>query len=133
MIRYLCDTNIISELSKKVPNRAVLNWASSLNRCGLSVITLEELSFGRTWRPNEPILDWLNRFIDRYVEIYPVTESIAQRAGALRGRLQAAGSTRTQADMLIASTAAEHNLVLVTRNLRDFEGCGIPLLDPFAD
>lgn len=133
MIKYLCDTNIISELSKKVPNRAVLNWASSLNRCGLSIITLEEVFFGLTWRPNERIFDWLNRFIDRYVEIYPVTESIARRAGALRGRLQAAGSTRTQADMLIASTAAEHNLVLVTRNLRDFEGCGIPILDPFAD
>jgi predicted nucleic acid-binding protein len=131
MIRYLCDTNIISELSKKAPDRAVINWASSLNRCGMSIITIEELCFGLTRRPNQRIIDWINRFIDRHVEIYPVTESIARRAGTLRGRLQSAGSTRTQADMLIASTAAEHNLVIVTRNLRDFEGCGVAVLDPF--
>ena len=50
----------------------------------------------------------------------------------LRGRFRAAGEQRTQADMLIAATVAAHGLTLVTRNNRDFDGCGIPVLNPFT-
>lgn len=132
MIKYLIDTNIISELSRHSPDRGVLEWASSVKRCALSVITVEELYYGLSWRPNQRIYEWVERFINEYCEVLPVTASISRRAGILRGEFQSAGITRTQADMLIAATAMEHGLAIVTRNLKDFEGCGVALLDPFT-
>jgi predicted nucleic acid-binding protein len=65
-------------------------------------------------------------------EVLPITTAIAARAGQLRGGFRLAGRQRTQADMLIAATAQAHQLALATRNARDFEGCGIPVVDPFA-
>jgi len=50
----------------------------------------------------------------------------------MRGELQAREQTRSQSDMLIAATAQLHALTLVTRNSDDFEGCGIPQLNPFT-
>lgn len=132
MIKYLIDTNIISELSKHSPEQSVLDWASTVNRCALSVVTIEEISFGLAWRPNLKVMNLIEKFIDEYCEIIPITKSIARRAGILRGQFQAAGITRTQADILIAATATEYGLVVVTRNQKDFEGCGVALFDPFA-
>jgi predicted nucleic acid-binding protein len=131
-VNYLVDTNIISELAKKKPDSGVESWASTLQQCALSVITVEELFYGLTWRPNSRVSQWLDHFIDNYAEIIPVNEQTARRAGTLRGELQAKGIARTQADLLIASTASEHGLTVVTRNTKDFEGCGVALLDPFG-
>ena len=63
--------------------------------------------------------------------VYPITPVIAQRGGALRGQFQAQGITRSTPDMLIAATAIEHQLVLATRNVRDFLGCGVQVVNPF--
>jgi predicted nucleic acid-binding protein len=65
-------------------------------------------------------------------EVLPLTPDIAERAGRLRGEFSLKGIVRSQSDMLIAATAQAHNLTLVTRNVRDFDGCGIALLDPFT-
>ena len=61
----------------------------------------------------------------------PITASIARRCAHLRGEFRRAGKQRTQADMLIAATAIEHNLALATRNIKDFAGAGIALVNPF--
>ena len=75
---------------------------------------------------------WFVVFLSRSCNVLPVTAEIAQGAGRLRGEFQSKGETRTQADMLIASTARHHQLTLVTRNAQDFEGCGMALLNPIA-
>ena len=131
MMKYLVDTNIISELAKKEPNPGIVQWASSVKQCSISAITIEELYYGLAWRPNLRVQQWLDVFIDNYAQVIPITNIIAQRAGFLRGQFQSRGIVRTQADMLIAASSLEYGLTLVTRNVRDFDGCGIALLDPF--
>ncbi len=127
----LVDTNIISELSRQRPDPGVLAWASSATDFRFSVISLEEIAFALAWRPNLRVQDWVDAFFNRHTAL-PATQEIARRAGELRGRLAAQGSPRSQADMLIAATALVHGLTLVTRNTRDFDGCGLPLLNPFS-
>lgn len=128
----LCDTNVLSELVRPKPNPGVVLWSQSLSRVALSVITVEEVIYGLAWKPNPRIRSWFENFIETYCDVLPVTAEIALRAGELRGELQAHGQTRSQSDMLIAATAQLHALTLVTRNSDDFEGCGIPQLNPFT-
>jgi predicted nucleic acid-binding protein len=64
--------------------------------------------------------------------VLPVTDAIARRGGEMRAALAARGQVRSQADMLIAATAQVHALTVVTRNVRDFDDCGIALLNPFS-
>ncbi len=127
----LCDTNIISELARPQPNKKVWIWASQHQHIHISCITVDELYFGLSWQPNPRIRLWLDDFLEDYCTILAVSNKVARYAGESRGNLQAQGKTRTQADMLIAATAAVHNLTLVTRNTKDFEFCGIRLLNPF--
>ncbi|MFO1431202.1 MAG: type II toxin-antitoxin system VapC family toxin [Candidatus Competibacteraceae bacterium] len=129
---YLVDTNIISELSRLHPNAGVLNWAQGISRFAISVISLDEIFFGLAWHPNARVRSWMEGFFQRH-EVLSVDETVARRAGELRGQFSARGIVRSQADMLIAATAQVHQLTLTTRNTRDFEGCGIGLLNPFSD
>ena len=128
---YLCDTNIISELARPEPNDGVLAWAETVVAIHLSVISVEEIYFGLAWKPHPRIRAWFETFLVTRCTILAVTVDIAKRCGTLRGELQARGKTRSQADMLLAATSQLHELTLVTRNIRDFEDCAIPLLNPF--
>lgn len=129
----LVDTNVLSELARPEPAPEVQRWAAAVPLpIQISVVTLEEIHFGLGWRQNPRLEAWFERFFADGCELLPITPAIARRAGELRGRLRAEGRQRTQADMLIAATAQAHQLPLVTRNLRDFAGCGIALLDPFT-
>ena len=129
---FLCDTNIISELVRPQPNPGVLNWSTNVSSITLSVITLEEIFYGLSSKPNPRIQTWFQEFVKSHCRIIPLTPEIAQRSGELRGLLRTQGKPRSQADMLIAATAQIHHLTLVTRNIRDFEDCGILLLNPFT-
>jgi toxin FitB len=129
----LVDTNVLSELARPQPAPAVELWAARVALpIQLSGVTVEEIHFGLSWRPNARVQRWLTDFLDEHCEVLSVDAAIARRAGELRGRLRADERPRTQTDMLIAATAQVHQLALATRNVRDFEGCGIPLVDPFA-
>jgi predicted nucleic acid-binding protein len=130
--KFLCDTNILSELARREPNRGVLAWAEGVTSVAISVVCVEEILYGLTWRPNARIQHWFDDFLLRQCRIMPVTEQIARVCGSLRGELRSKGNARSQADMLIAATARVHDLTLVTRNARDFEDCRISLLNPFS-
>ena len=130
-MQWLIDTNVLSELVRPRPNPGVVEWADTVERILVSAVTIEEITFGLAWKPNLRIQAWFHRFVAQMCDVIPVTQPIAERAGILRGHLRARGLVRTQADALIAATAQVMDLTLVTRNVRDFEGYGIKLLNPF--
>jgi predicted nucleic acid-binding protein len=129
---FLLDTNVVSELTKRRPNQGVLAWAATVIDQQLSAISVDELRFGMARRPDQRIINWLDQYLKLH-PVLPVTREIAEQAGAMRGNFSRKGIVREQADMLIAATAQAHNLTLVTRNTRNFENCGIGLLNPFTD
>ena len=130
---YLADTNVVSEFVKKTPNPKVMRWLKTVERLALSAITIEEANFGLAWQPNANKLKLFDALAQSMHAVYPITQSIAQRAGILRGQFQAQGIIRSAPDMLIAATAQEHQLVIATRNVRDFLGCGVQIVNPFDD
>jgi toxin FitB len=128
----LVDTNVLSELSRRRPNAGVLAWASATRAIALSVVTIEEVLHGLGRRPAPAVRAWFDDFVARHCEVLSVTMPIATLAGTLRGQLAARGQIRTQADMLIAATAAHHGITVVTRNVRDFDDCGVAVRNPFT-
>ena len=133
----LIDTNIVSELMRRQPAGSVATWlAQSSTAAGaqlaVSVVTVDEILFGLTRRPRANSLAMFNQFVANNL-VLDITETISRRAGEMRGLLSVRGQVRSQADMLIAATAQVHALTLVTRNVRDFDGCGIAVLNPFTE
>jgi predicted nucleic acid-binding protein len=127
----LVDTNVIAELSRLRPEPRVVAWAGGLATVMLSAITVDEIFLGLSAKPSPRIERWFENFLDGDCQILEVTAPIARQAGVLRGQFARRGRPRTQADMLIAATAARHGLTLATRNERDFADCGITVVNPF--
>ena len=131
----LADTNVISELMRRQPHAGVLAWRDMTEamhgQVTISVITVDEIFYGLLRKPNAGLLAWFDGFISCN-QVLDTTEAIARRAGEMSGLFSTRGQVRSQADMLIAATAQVHALTLVTRNVRDFDGCGIAVLNPFT-
>ena len=129
---HLVDTNVLSELARPRPSAAVLAWMERETSVAVSVITVEELAFGVSRAPANRRLKlarWLESMVS-IVEVLDVTAPIARAAGELRATRESAGRPVAQADMLICATALVHGLTLATRNVDDFEGCGVVVVDP---
>ena len=132
MNNYLIDTNVLSELARPLPNPGGIDWSTQVSTIRLSAVTVDEVYFGLTRRPNARVLTWFETLLTTKCQVLPVTVEIAKLGGQLRGQLSLKGQVRTQADMLIAATALVYGLTLVTRNERDFQDCGLILLNPFT-
>jgi predicted nucleic acid-binding protein len=96
----------------------------------ISAVTVDEIALGLTRSPTAKLQKWFESFLARN-EVLPITADITQRAKELSARMQAQGKPRVLADMLVAATAQFHDLTVVTRNVHDFEGCGVGVLNPF--
>ena len=131
----LADTNIVSELMRKRPDPGVLAWREMVDamygHITMSAVTVDEIMYGLARKQDAGLQAWFDGFMSRD-QVLTVTQTIACRAGEMRAMFSLRGVVRSQADMLIAATAQVHALTLVTRNVRDFDGCGIALLNPFS-
>lgn len=130
---YLLDTNVVSDVQRRLPKPTA--WIASIDPASisLSVITLGEIERGivkqRKIDPERAArLDiWLRELRrDNTDRILPVTEEIALAWGRIT-----AGRTRGSADTLIAATALVHDLIVVTRNAADFQDAGVTVLNPW--
>ncbi len=136
---FLLDTNIPSELIRTRPDPRVGNWvyAQDEQSLYLSAVSIGELRRGIVILPaskrRTELEQWLqNDLVPRFRErILPVTHSIGDRWGVLDGHCQLKGTPLNTADGMIAATALEHGLTIVTRNVRDFAGLGVTVLNPW--
>ena len=131
---YLIDTNVISELTKARPNRGAVEWVANVREGYVSVLTLGEIIRGATLKRlrHGSAADRIPAWIDRVEREYAGRILAVDRA--VVGRWAALPVTRTLPviDSLLAATALAHDLVVATRNTRDFEDLGVETLDPFA-
>jgi len=132
-MNFLCDSNLISELMKPEPHEMVEKWFSHQDFIMMSAVSVEEIYYGLTYKDARKKWAWFETFVQSRCEVLPVTTDIAKQCGILREKFRLQGITRSQADLLIGATALLYDLVLVTRNTKDFEGCGIQLFNPFEE
>ncbi len=132
---YLIDTVVLSELRKKNRSESVVNWFRSTRSVDifLSVVTIGEIERGIKQQQRNNIefslelAKWLDGILLHYTDrILPVSINIARRWGTLSAEIGNSG-----ADILIAATALEHGLSVVTRNQRHFTPTGVPVVNPF--
>ena len=129
------DTNVLSELTKRRPNAGAIAWLASQKTVTISAITIDELSFGVLRAPatqRAHLTTWLDALMAAGPTIVAVDRTVAHLSGELRARAATRGRSAAQADMLIAASALLGGHTLVTRNVRDFEGTGVTLLNPFS-
>ena len=134
---YLLDTNVLSELRPGKPraDEQVLAWAASvpLGAQYVSVIAWMELDIGiqrlerRTPPQGQALRVWLDRVRSLFAErTLVIDDAVVQRCARLH-----VPNPAPPHDALIAATALTHGLTLVTRNVRDFAGMGVAILNPW--
>ena len=134
---FLLDTNVISELRNGKPQQslAVRAWAETLpaNQLYLSAITVLELEMGVLRRERKDVQQgkilrtWVEIVLQQFAgQVLPFTGETALRCAGMH-----VPDPRSFRDSMIAATAQQHGLTRVTRNVADFEGLSIKLLNPW--
>ncbi|PWG61442.1 type II toxin-antitoxin system VapC family toxin [Spiribacter halobius] len=121
---YLLDTNILSEVVRRHPDAGVVRRLGENTSASLfgSAVTRYELRYGAALRDDAD--DFWARIADQLLPLVtwvPVTQAVAERAGVLAASLRRQGRPCGSLDPLLAATALEAGLILVTRNTRHFE------------
>ena len=131
---FLIDTDVMSALRRRERNPSIVRWVEGQRTTDLhiSVMTVGEIERGITQQQRHnpafarDLAVWLDRVLGWYGDrILPVDAATARRWGQLSAALG-----NDSADLLIAATALEHGLTVVTRNVRHFEPTGVSVLNP---
>lgn len=132
---FLLDTMVLSELGKRNPTPLVVAWLdrTPVENLYASVVSFGEIAMGiEMKRASDPVFcdrldQWSSEARLTFMErTMPITTDVALRWGSLAMRLR-----RRDMDLLIAATALEHDLTVVTRNTKHFEPTGAKLLNPY--
>lgn len=132
---FLLDTNVISEFRRTRPHGAVLAWRRSvpLHQLAIPAVVIAEIQNGIEITRNQDAVKarelekWLDEVMD-YYSILPADGPIFREWARLMG----GRSDDLSGDAMIAATARIHRLIVVTRNVKDFDGLGVEVFDPFA-
>lgn len=139
-MNYLIDTCVLSECVKKNPNPNIVQWINQQKpeQLFLSSITLAELKKGiykiQNTQPEryQVLTNWLNTIEHKFaLRILPITDDILTRWAKISAIAECQGRKLAVMDGLIAATALEKNLMVITRNTSDFDITGVPLLNPW--
>jgi len=139
---YLVDTNVVSAgAPSRVASAELIAWMDTQSALlFLSAVTVAEIEDGiaklrregRT-RKSKDLGAWLKTVIHLYGDrILPFDTPTARIAGALSDRARGQGQSPGLGDIIIAATALQHDLTILSRNVRHFVPLGVPVLDPFA-
>jgi len=132
---YLLDTNIVSELRRVRPHGAVLAWISAIDDADLhlSAVTLGEIQAGIELTREQDAVKaatielWADQVADTY-NVLPMTAEVFR----LWAKLMHKQSDTVYEDAMIAATALVNQLIVVTRNVKDFERFGVKIVNPFV-
>ncbi len=133
------DTNVLSELLRPAPGPKVLAWpeAQAMDTLLTTAISRGEMLYGAHVLPAGRRRDVLLHEVeaifsaDMAGRVLPYDEAAADAHAAIAARRRAQGRPISQSDAMIAGIVRAHGAVLATRNARDFEDCGIALVDPW--
>ncbi len=135
-MNWLLDTPIISEASKKNPSRRVMRWLERhADDCGISIVSLGEIRFGAETSPDDEtkrnvqlfLAPIRSQFGDAILDIDEQT--IVEWKNLIKD-LKTQNRTITCEDSLIAATSRQHNLTIVTKNVRHFHPTGLKVFNP---
>jgi hypothetical protein len=135
----LLDTNVVSEVMKTQPAESVVAWlnAQDSERLYVSAITIGEITYGLRILPDGKRRSGLRERFERFVvlafdqRVLAYDESAARVYGELMGDRKELGLSMSVPDGQIAAIARLNHLAVATRNVLDFEHCGIDVLNPF--
>ena len=133
---YLVDANVLSEATKPMPDKKVVDWLRRHERdIAVDAIILGEIQFGILVLPlgrrRQRLEHWFAEGIRRIVCL-PWEANTGLRWARLLAQLRASGQAMPIKDSLIAATALEHGLTVATHNTRDFAKAAVPVVDPFV-
>lgn len=136
---FLIDTNVISELMRATPSLSVLNWFSTQDPSTLylSAVTEAELRTGIAILPAGQRREGLKAALDATIaedfegRILPFDSEAAKTYAEIAAGRRSSGRPIADADCQIAAIARAAGAVIVTRNTRDFEGCGVEQINPW--
>ena len=136
MSGFLLDTNVVSEMMKGRPSPRVIAFLTRQADLWLASLVVHELEFGLQLTPpgrrRERLRSGLAGFLGTYAErILPLDRASAEWAARFRADAARSGRPPDLGDMLIAGTAMAHNLAVATRNVRDFEGLNVEVVNPW--
>lgn len=134
------DTNVISEFMTSPPADPVLAWLNAQDTATLylTTITIAEISFGLEVMPQgrrrQLLMDRFEQFVKTAFlsRILPFDEAAARVYGKIRAYRRSQGRPMSNFDGQIAAIARTQGFAIATRNLKDFETCGIKLINPFS-
>ena len=136
MSGYLLDTNVVSELTKQVPDRGVVAFLSERNDVWLSLILIHEIEFGLRLLPagnrRERLMTKQAEVIAAYSDrILPLDREAAEWAAEFRAHSRRAGWTIDLGDALVAGIARANGLAVATCDVRDFQALDIEVINPW--